>query len=94
MRARQVENVLLAKLASLNSPYFDFAACDFSERNMHARDRRDPSATKEGRCGALPRMAGGSPRARKRETRVFVGVNNVVMLTVVQRCLDRRAVDR
>lgn len=44
----QVENVLLAKIASINSPYFDFNACDFSERNMHAKDRNDPDATKEG----------------------------------------------
>jgi hypothetical protein len=45
---QHVENVLLAKLAALNSPYFDFGGCDFSERNMHAKDRRDPSATKGG----------------------------------------------
>ena len=40
--------MLLAKIASINSPYFDFSACDFSERNMHAKDRNDPDATKEG----------------------------------------------
>jgi len=42
------ENVLLAKVASLNSPYFDFNACDFSERGMHARDKNDPSVSKDG----------------------------------------------
>lgn len=43
-----VDNVLLAKIASINSPFFDFNACDFSERNMHAKDRNDPAATKDG----------------------------------------------
>jgi len=49
---QQIENVLLAKLASLNSPYFDFNGCDFSERNMHARDRNEPTASKDG-CGRV-----------------------------------------
>ncbi|XP_071598412.1 cytosolic carboxypeptidase-like protein 5 isoform X2 [Heliangelus exortis] len=43
----QVENMLFPKLISLNSPHFDFMSCNFSEKNMYARDRRD-GQSKEG----------------------------------------------
>ncbi|NXK89197.1 CBPC5 protein, partial [Formicarius rufipectus] len=43
----QVENMLFPKLISLNSPYFDFMGCNFSEKNMYARDKRD-GQSKEG----------------------------------------------
>ncbi|NWH57007.1 CBPC5 protein, partial [Geococcyx californianus] len=43
----QVENMLFPKLISLNSPHFDFSGCNFSEKNMYARDRRD-GQSKEG----------------------------------------------
>ncbi|NXT24030.1 CBPC5 protein, partial [Syrrhaptes paradoxus] len=43
----QVENMLFPKLISLNSPYFDFAGCNFSEKNMYAKDKRD-GQSKEG----------------------------------------------
>uniref|UniRef100_K7FHN3 Cytosolic carboxypeptidase-like protein 5 n=1 Tax=Pelodiscus sinensis TaxID=13735 RepID=K7FHN3_PELSI len=43
----QVENMLFPKLISLNSAHFDFAGCNFSEKNMYARDRRD-GQSKEG----------------------------------------------
>ncbi|NXD04664.1 CBPC5 protein, partial [Certhia familiaris] len=43
----QVENMLFPKLISLNSPYFDFTGCNFSEKNMYARDKRD-GQSKEG----------------------------------------------
>ncbi|KAM9382262.1 LOW QUALITY PROTEIN: cytosolic carboxypeptidase-like protein 5 [Phaethornis superciliosus] len=43
----QVENMLFPKLISLNSPHFDFTSCNFSEKNMYARDRRD-GQSKEG----------------------------------------------
>ncbi|XP_010000500.1 PREDICTED: cytosolic carboxypeptidase-like protein 5, partial [Chaetura pelagica] len=43
----QVENMLFPKLISLNSPHFDFTGCNFSEKNMYARDRRD-GQSKEG----------------------------------------------
>eukprot|EP00672_Neobodo_designis_P021441 CAMPEP_0174847534 /NCGR_PEP_ID=MMETSP1114-20130205/12967_1 /TAXON_ID=312471 /ORGANISM="Neobodo designis, Strain CCAP 1951/1" /LENGTH=894 /DNA_ID=CAMNT_0016081815 /DNA_START=34 /DNA_END=2719 /DNA_ORIENTATION=+ len=33
---RQVQNLLYAKLASMNSPYLDFPSCNFSEGNMFA----------------------------------------------------------
>jgi hypothetical protein len=32
----QVQNLLYAKLVSLNSPYLDFPSCNFSEQNMYA----------------------------------------------------------
>lgn len=45
--ARQVENMLFPKLISLNSPHFDFTGCNFSEKNMYAKDKRD-GQSKEG----------------------------------------------
>ncbi|XP_041265909.1 cytosolic carboxypeptidase-like protein 5 isoform X1 [Onychostruthus taczanowskii] len=43
----QVENMLFPKLISLNCPHFDFTGCNFSEKNMYARDKRD-GQSKEG----------------------------------------------
>ncbi|KPA82355.1 putative Zinc carboxypeptidase [Leptomonas pyrrhocoris] len=37
--AAQVENLLYAKLVSLNTPYLDFRSCNFSEANMFAVGR-------------------------------------------------------
>ncbi|XP_059837724.1 cytosolic carboxypeptidase-like protein 5 isoform X2 [Hypanus sabinus] len=45
--SNQVENMLFPKLISMNSAHFDFAACNFSERNMYAKDKRD-GQSKEG----------------------------------------------
>ncbi|CAL4124937.1 unnamed protein product [Meganyctiphanes norvegica] len=42
-----VENMLFPKLMAINHPNFDFAACNFSERNMYLKDRRD-GMSKEG----------------------------------------------
>ena len=44
----QVENVLWARLISINSPYFDFDGCNFSEQNMKTKDKRDHGQSKEG----------------------------------------------
>ncbi|XP_063771002.1 cytosolic carboxypeptidase-like protein 5 isoform X2 [Pseudophryne corroboree] len=43
----QVENMLYPKLISLNSAHFDFMGCNFSEKNMYAKDKRD-GQSKEG----------------------------------------------
>ena len=43
----QAENMLFPKLVSLNSVYFDFQPCVFSEKNMYAADKRD-GLSKEG----------------------------------------------
>lgn len=45
--SQQVENMLYTKLISLNSAHFDFLGCNFSEKNMYARDKRD-GQSKEG----------------------------------------------
>ena len=37
-----LSNVLFAKLISVNSPYFDFEACDFSEKSMSSKDKSSP----------------------------------------------------
>lgn len=42
-----VECMLYPKLISLNSSHFDFSGCDFSERNMYHKDKRD-GLSKEG----------------------------------------------
>ncbi|CAK8679641.1 unnamed protein product [Clavelina lepadiformis] len=43
----QVDNLLFPKLASINSAHFDFNGCNFTERNMYLRDKRD-GMSKEG----------------------------------------------
>uniref|UniRef100_A0A4W3H0X7 Cytosolic carboxypeptidase-like protein 5 n=2 Tax=Callorhinchus milii TaxID=7868 RepID=A0A4W3H0X7_CALMI len=43
----QVENMMFPKLISMNSPHFDFMGCNFSEKNMYAKDKRD-GQSKEG----------------------------------------------
>ncbi|XP_033001153.1 cytosolic carboxypeptidase-like protein 5 isoform X3 [Lacerta agilis] len=45
--AHQVENMLFPKLIAMNSAHFDFAGCNFSEKNMYAKDKRD-GQSKEG----------------------------------------------
>eukprot|EP00667_Euglena_gracilis_P003814 EG_transcript_3825 len=42
-----VDMLLYPKLVALNTPYFDFAACNFTERNMVAKGKRD-GLSKEG----------------------------------------------
>lgn len=43
----QVENMLYPRLIAVNSAHFDFQGCNFSEKNMYARDKRD-GQSKEG----------------------------------------------
>lgn len=43
----QVENMLFPKLISMNTAHFDFTGCNFSERNMYTKDKRD-GMSKEG----------------------------------------------
>ncbi|XP_070195539.1 cytosolic carboxypeptidase-like protein 5 isoform X3 [Littorina saxatilis] len=43
----QVENMLYAKLIAVNTAHFDFSGCNFSERNMYLKDKRD-GLSKEG----------------------------------------------
>eukprot|EP01137_Pigoraptor_chileana_P033208 Opistho-2@23763 len=43
----QIDNILYPRLISLHSPHFDFEACNFSEKNMVARDKKD-GLSKEG----------------------------------------------
>lgn len=46
--ADQVENELFVTLASLHSEHIDVPASCFSEKNMHTKDKREPSASKDG----------------------------------------------
>ncbi|KAM8953323.1 cytosolic carboxypeptidase-like protein 5 [Pelodytes ibericus] len=43
----QVENLLYPKLISMNCAHFDFMGCNFSEKNMYTKDKRD-GQSKEG----------------------------------------------
>lgn len=43
----QVENMIFPKLISMNTAHFDFTGCNFTERNMYAKDKRD-GMSKEG----------------------------------------------
>ena len=42
-----VRTILFPKLVSLNSSHFDFTACNFTEKNMYSKDKRD-GMSKEG----------------------------------------------
>ena len=44
---RQIDNMLFAKLIDMNSPYFEYIDCDFSEKSMSAKDPKD-THSKEG----------------------------------------------
>lgn len=44
----QVECCLFARLISLNTPYFEYEASNFTEKNMYARDKADGGLSKEG----------------------------------------------
>lgn len=43
----QVENMLYPKLISMNTAHFDFTGCNFTEKNMYTKDKRD-GMSKEG----------------------------------------------
>ncbi|XP_034383981.1 cytosolic carboxypeptidase-like protein 5 isoform X2 [Cyclopterus lumpus] len=45
--SQQVENMLYPRLIAVNSAHFDFLGCNFSEKNMYSRDKRD-GQSKEG----------------------------------------------
>ena len=44
---KKAENIAYTKLVAMNCPYFDFNACNFTEKNMISRDR-STTTTKEG----------------------------------------------
>ena len=44
----QIENMLYVRLMTINTKWLDFDACNFSEKNMKSKDRRDDGASKEG----------------------------------------------
>lgn len=43
-----VKSIMMAKLVSINSANFDFTACNFTEKNMYTKDKRDHGLSKEG----------------------------------------------
>lgn len=43
----QLENMLFPKLLTLNTAHFDFTGCNFTERNMYSKDKRE-GLSKEG----------------------------------------------
>ena len=38
---KQIENQLLAKLMEVNTSYFEYSECDFSEKSMNSKDPKD-----------------------------------------------------
>ena len=38
---RHIDNLLFPKLISMNSGHFDFDGCNFTEKNMYTKDKRD-----------------------------------------------------
>lgn len=44
---KQIDNQLLAKLIEINTSYFEYSECDFSEKSMSSKDPKDHN-TKEG----------------------------------------------
>ena len=45
---QQIENVAYSTLVSINTPYLDIGGCDFSKKNMAAKDKKDNTVSKEG----------------------------------------------
>ena len=43
----KVDNLLFPKLISMNSAHFDYGGCNFTEKNMYTKDRKD-GHSKEG----------------------------------------------
>ena len=62
-----IETVAFAKLVSLNSPHFDFSACNFTEKNMCVL------SSPCGKCGLSPNtvalIASGCGSTRNRKDR-------------------------
>lgn len=50
--------LLFPKLISINSSHFDFTACNFSEKNMYSRDRRDGMSKEGSGRVAIHKMTG------------------------------------
>ena len=50
----QLQNMLLPKLVSMNSLNFDFMECNFSDKMMQCKDKKD-GLTREG-CGRVSIM--------------------------------------
>ena len=39
---------MYARLVTINTPYLDYDACNFTDKNMKSKDRRDNGLSKEG----------------------------------------------
>jgi cytosolic carboxypeptidase protein 5 len=55
---KQVENQLLAKLIELNTGYFEYAECDFSEKSMTSKDPKDHNSKEGSGRVALHKLSG------------------------------------
>lgn len=49
---QQIESCLFPKLIELNDQLFDYDLSDFSEQNMHSKDKDDGTQSKDG-CGRV-----------------------------------------
>ena len=55
---KQIENQVLAKLIELNSGFFEYSECDFSERSMCSKDPKDHHSKEGSGRVALYRISG------------------------------------
>lgn len=58
--------MLYPKLISLNCAHFDFLGCNFSEKNMYARDKRDGQSKEGSGRVAIHKTIGLTHRYRPR----------------------------
>lgn len=77
--------MLYPKLISLNSAHFDFQGCNFSEKNMYARDRRD-GQSKEGSGRVAIYKASGIIH-RLEETGVVEKITSLRKKIIIPGCL-------
>lgn len=80
--APQVENLLYPRLIAINSAHFDFLGCNFSEKNMYARDKRD-GQSKEGSGRVAIHKAIG---LLHRSLGFFTGISYSLFVSVRSNC--------
>lgn len=69
---KQLKNMLLAKLVSLNSLNFDFVECSFSEKMMNCKDKKD-GLSREGSGRVAMWKATGNPHCYTLECNYATG---------------------
>jgi len=87
--SENVECMLLPKLISLNSQHFHFESCNFSERNMYLKDKKDGSS-REGAGRVAVLKATGLIRSYTLECNYNTGKCVNTLPAPMRECLDKR----